>query len=88
MDFSRFLVGNPIQHGGYINWTYEFPNGHTASVIADPRPANPFRFEVLSSDPADTGQGRVIARLTSEEVEAKLAKLAGLSWNEDAGVAL
>jgi hypothetical protein len=59
-----------------VGWLYEFPNGHTASVIVDHR--QPFRFEVLSDDPADAGQGRIAAGLTSEQTEAKLAVIAGL----------
>lgn len=55
---------------------YSFPNGHSASVIPDPK--QPMRFEVSSSDPADAGCGQVVARLTSEQAEAKLATVAAL----------
>ncbi|QKW15430.1 hypothetical protein [Verrucosispora sp. NA02020] len=58
-------------------WLYEFPNGHTASVINDPH--RPFRFEVLSDDPDDAGRGGVVVGLASDEVEAKLRQIAALS---------
>lgn len=41
-------------------WLYEFPNGHTVSVIPDPR--RPLRFEVLVDDTTHAG-------LTSEQAE-------------------
>jgi hypothetical protein len=91
MDLSKHLTDSRFD-GHRIWWTYEFPNGHSASVIPDPRPASPFRFEVESSDPQDVitnpitttvGAG-VVCGLTTDEVEAKLAKLAALPQNEDA----
>lgn len=62
----------PTTHG----WRYEFPNGQSASVINDPH--RPFRFEVLSDDPADAASGGVTPGLTSEQVEAKLHAIAAL----------
>lgn len=69
-DLSRYR--QPADFG----WVFEFPNGHRASVIDDPRTL--FRFEVLSADPDDAGRGRVAPGLTSEEVEAKLHLIAAL----------
>lgn len=91
MDFSKHLTDSCFD-GSHIWWTYEFPNGHSASVIPDPCSANAFRFEVESSDPQDVitnpvtttvGAG-VVCGLTTDEVEAKLAKLAALPQNENA----
>lgn len=59
-----------------LGWVYLFANGHEASVINDPH--RPFRFEVLSDDPADAARGRVAPGLTSEQVEAKLHHIAAL----------
>jgi hypothetical protein len=84
MDFSKHL--HDSQRYPSLWWEYRFPNGHDASVIPDPRPEYPFRFEVESTDPDDIGAGRIAAGLTTEQVEAKLSKLAGLPRNEDAEV--
>jgi hypothetical protein len=93
MDFSPALVDSCFD-GSRMWWTYEFPNGHSAAVSLDPE--FPFRFEVESSDPEDvkanpvrttTGAGTV-ANLTTEQVEAKLAKLAGLERVEYGQVTL
>lgn len=65
-----------------FGWAYRFPNGHEASVINDP--SRPFRFEVLSDDPADAARGRVAPGLTSQEVEAKLRNIAALPAHETA----
>ncbi|WP_328344704.1 hypothetical protein [Micromonospora sp. NBC_00421] len=59
-----------------IGWVFEFPNGHTASVINDP--SRPFRFEVLSDDPDDAGRGGAAVNLTTEQVEDKLQRIASL----------
>jgi hypothetical protein len=59
-----------------FGWRYEFPNGYEASVINDPH--RPFRFEVLSDDPADAASGYVVGGLTSEQVEDKLTAIASL----------
>jgi hypothetical protein len=59
-----------------FGWVYRFPNDQEASVINDP--SRPFRFEVLSDDPADAGRGRVAPGLTSDQVEAKLHAIAAL----------
>ena len=86
MDFSKHLTDSCFDGTG-IWWTYEFPNGHDASVILDPHPKTlPFRFEVESSDPDDLGAGRIAGGLTTEQVEAKLARIACLPRNEDAEV--
>jgi len=61
---------------GYPTWSYDFPNGHTASVIPDPH--LPFHFKVVSTDPADAGQGAAVRGLTTEQVLAKLHALADL----------
>lgn len=61
----------PNTYGG---WRYEFPNGHDASVINDPR--RPFRFEVCSK--ALNVGGDTVGGLTSEQVEAKLHHIAAL----------
>lgn len=73
MDFSRFLTREPY---GRSNWMFEFPNGHTASVINSPHPDELFRFEVLTSDPSDPVTG--ITGLSTEQVEAKLTEVAAL----------
>lgn len=64
-------------------WHYCFPNGHSPSVIADPR--SPLRFEIyvpgeLGREIAGHlgGQGNLIIGLTTEQVEAKLAQIAAL----------
>jgi hypothetical protein len=61
-----------------FGWQYRFPNGHDVSVITDPRADAPFRFEVLSDDPADAGRGGIAPGLTSDQVEAKLHGIAAL----------
>jgi hypothetical protein len=82
MDFSKFQTD--YCHNGTGVWrTYVFPNGHDASVILDPHDDRPFRFEIESSDPDDLSSGRVVGDLTTEQVEAKLAKLAGLPRNQE-----
>lgn len=80
MDLSKHLV--EWSRGSTVWWNYAFPNNHDASVIPDPR--QPFRFEVESTDPDDVGSGAIVGGLTSEQVEQKLTKLAGLPQNEDA----
>ncbi len=82
MDLSKFLTEEPRKPSGRMNWAYEFPNGHTASVINSPYDDEPFRFEVLSTDPADAGRGFVTRNLTTEQVEAKLTAIADLSQRE------
>lgn len=82
MDFSKHLADSCFD-GSRIWWTYEFPNGHAASVIPDPRPEHPFRFEIESSDPDDLGRGRILSNLDTNAVEWKLAKLAALPRNEE-----
>lgn len=57
-------------------WRYDFPNGRSVSVINDWH--TPFRFEVLSDDPADAGTRGVASGLTSEQVERKLATIYAL----------
>lgn len=81
MNFAQHLTDSCFD-GTRIWWTYRFPNGHDASVIPDPR--HPFRFEIESTDPDDVGSGRIAAGLTTEQVEAKLTKLATLGRNDDA----
>lgn len=75
-DFSRFLTDSQTVPSFWHR--YEFPNGHSASVIVDPRPQHPFRFEVESSDPDDIGRGGIVPGLSTSEVEAKLAEIAAL----------
>jgi hypothetical protein len=78
-EASRFLVESMDQP---IFWRrYEFPNGHSASVIVDLR--HTFRFEVESTDPDDTTRGGHVAGLTTEQVEAKLAYLHSLPAHAD-----
>lgn len=83
MDFSKYLIQDR-RPGDYVTWEFRFPNGHTASVITDPRAGNRFRFEVHSTDPDDQGRGNVVAGLTTDQVEAKLEKVAGLPQNRTA----
>lgn len=89
MDFTQHLTDSCFD-GSRIWWTYEFPNGHSASVVPDPH--RPFRFTVESTDPQDvaanpvrttTGVGTV-SSVTTDEVEAKLTRLAALEQNKDA----
>lgn len=82
MDFSNYLTD--VVRTGTRYWQYTFPNGHVASVIPDPHDDRPFRFEIESTDPEDVGSGGILTDLTTGEVEAKLAKLAGLDQNENA----
>jgi hypothetical protein len=84
MDFSQHL--HDSQRYPSLWWEYRFPNGHDASVIPDPRPEHPFRFEIESTDPDDISSGRIVANLTTGQVEAKLTKVAGLPRNEEAEV--
>lgn len=53
-------------------WLYRLPNGHDVSVIVDPHPSRPFRFEAI----VDGGQPR--PGLTSQQVEDILAVTAVL----------
>lgn len=55
-------------------WAYRFPNGRSASVIPDPRPEHPFRFEMELTE-AD-GTTITLAGQTTAQVEAKLAEFA------------
>jgi hypothetical protein len=82
MEFSKYLTDDERPYGTY--WKFEFPNGHEASIVVDKRPEYPFRFEILSTDPGDNGAGHIVVGLTTDEVETKLAKLAGLERHEDA----
>jgi hypothetical protein len=60
---------------------YRFPNGRTVSVIVDPRPHLPFRFEVEYDDL----NGMVTASgLSTGEVETKLASVAALPATDTA----
>lgn len=56
-------------------FSYEFPNGHTATVFPDSSNRN--QWEVKSSDPADRPAG-VALGLTTEQVEQKLTAIYGL----------
>lgn len=76
LDVSRYLTDSQTVPSFWRR--YEFPNGHSVSVIVDPRPQHPFRFEVESTDPADVGRGGIVAGLSTAEVEAKLAGVAAL----------
>jgi hypothetical protein len=79
MDFSKHLTKDERPYG--THWAYRFPNGHEASVVVDKRDA-PFRFEILSTDPADNSNGHVVAGLTTEQAEAKLTRIAALPQAE------
>lgn len=81
MDFSNYLIDSATTSTSW--WRYEFPNGHSASVIPEFHSTAPFRFEVMSTDPDDRGRGGVVGDLGTGAVEAKLAKLAGLPQNEE-----
>lgn len=83
MDLYDYLVDYARTAAGSW-WRYNFRNGHGATVILEPHDDRPFRFEVESTDPDDLGSGRVVGNLTTDEVEAKLTKLAALPQNEDA----
>jgi hypothetical protein len=74
-DLHRFQRGHNEAIGW---WAFRFPNDHTASVVPDPRADQLFRWEVLSSDPADAGRGGVVSGLSTAEVEAKLAAIYNL----------
>lgn len=83
MDLSKYLHDSAARPS--LWWAYRFPNGHDATVIPDPHyRERPFLFEVESTDPDDLGSGRVVAGLTSEQVVAKLERLAGLPRNDEA----
>lgn len=66
VDIARYL--DPISTAG--RWTYCFPNGWTATVLVHPQPDNPFRWDVYTDNPTDTGD--VLRGLTTGQVEAKL----------------
>ncbi|RKR92714.1 hypothetical protein BDK92_7192 [Micromonospora pisi] len=59
-----------------FGWRYEFPNNRMVTVINDD--TAPFRFEVLSDDPADVATGNIRRGLTTEQVEAKLVAIYGM----------
>ncbi len=83
MDFSKHLTDS-WSHNTAGYWrTYAFPNGHDVSVILDPHEDRPFRFKVESTDPDDYGVGGTVGNLTTEQVEAKLTKVAALPDNEE-----
>lgn len=69
MDLARYLADS--QTTGVRWWLYRFPNGKEASVVPDPRPQCPFRFELLVDVDQEPTPG-----LTTAEVEAKLTELA------------
>jgi len=88
MDFSQYLTDSG--RIGDTWWTYDFPNGHSATISTDPR--HPFRFVIESTAPEDvrdfpipttTGAGR-IDNQGSGSVESKLAYLTSLPRNVDA----
>jgi hypothetical protein len=64
----------------YHPWSYVFPNGQRASVIVAHR--TPFRFEI-QADERVTAPGGILAGLTSQQVEAKLAEVAILPANDN-----
>lgn len=66
----RVLAHLPYRFNGFA---YDFPNGHTASVIPDPH--EPMRFEVE----IDGSTRLTFAGLTTEQAEAKLAETAALT---------
>jgi hypothetical protein len=68
VDIDRFRVASA--HG----WVYEFPNGHSASVINDP--SRPFHFEIMSASLNVTGG--VTCGLTTKQVEVTLRNIATL----------
>ena len=74
-DFTRHLADSQ-DTPNYWWRLYRFPNGRSVSVIVDPRPQHPFRFEA-SGDSADGG-AFLAAGLSTAEVEAKLAEIAAL----------
>lgn len=79
-DIDRYA--KPGHEFTYRSWFYEFPNGHRASIIVDWR--TPFRFEIQAPE-AVAGPGGILAGLTSEQVEAKLAEISALpDTNPDA----
>jgi hypothetical protein len=81
MDLAPYLTYNAPT--GPPSWSYDFPNGHSASVVPDPhRTEHPFRFEVWSTDPADDSRGNVAGGLTTDQVEAKLHQIAWLPPRE------
>jgi hypothetical protein len=71
-DLTRHLAESHTFNGHW--WLYKFPNGRGASVISDPRPEQPFRFE-MEVDNAEGGT-TILPCLTTEQVEANLRELA------------
>ncbi len=76
-DLSRYLVS---QERGRLSWLYRFPNGAEASVIPDL--SRPFRFEIASEAYASAGI-EIQPGLTTDEVEAALARIAALNAVND-----
>lgn len=72
-NLARHLVSH-VAHSGHL--LYRFPNGQEVSVIPDP--GSPLRWEIL----ADADGDRPTRFLTTEEAEARLAKLAALPMPE------
>lgn len=74
-----------VTYGTAGHWRFEFPNGHGASVIADPR-GYLFRFEVAQQVDGRTidSPNAITPGLTTAEVEAKLAEIMALPTAEAA----
>lgn len=72
MDLSRYLTDSISRTSQW--WRYEFPNGRSVTVIPDPRPDQPFRFEMELSE-AD-GTTITLGGQTTAQVEGKLAEFA------------
>ncbi len=74
-DLARHLVadgrGTPRP-----SYRYRFPNGLTASVIPDPHPDAPFRFEICTDAPQYANRGGVVGYLSTDDVEAVLVRIA------------
>jgi hypothetical protein len=76
-DLNRFLVGGHNANRRW--WLYRFPNGREVSVIIDPRPHSPFRFEI------QLDHNEIAPGLTTEQVEAHLAEIAALPAADEVG---
>lgn len=73
IDLITLADLEPHRQPSATGWRYEFPNNRAVIIRNDD--AQPFRFEVISDDPADIDRGNIARGLTTEQVQKKLIDL-------------